>query len=369
MIRSTFALFAALLAGPVAADAHMMFELRGNGGNCRGCEWISAEGEITPQTPEAFSQLGTYPGLTVVLSSRGGDLAAGMELGRLFRQAGLTTRVGRTIPDIGLWHRVDQEASECSSACAYAFLGGQTRWLETNTRLGFHQFYDRTLLNAPPQVMSELEQIYQDARDQYVTGQIVSYLIDMQIDTRLYSIASAVGPNDPIRYLTAEEAVLIGIDNVTDALGPWSITPFGEGLLAEATTSSSDRKLRLYCSNDGNHYLTYFIPSDAPDQDAQTIDNTLSRYSDRRVDLRIGKLVIESRVTVVAPSTATGHVVVALALEEIEAQRIAQAPSIMFFNDNLSVPNVGLGVYVDLFKIDHITGNPHMPLRGFRLCI
>src|ERR1700736_6446981 len=65
----------------------MTFTLAGNGGNCNGCEWIAAEGPITQRTPpdfEAFLKLfGTdVDGReTVRLSSNGGNLVAGLELG------------------------------------------------------------------------------------------------------------------------------------------------------------------------------------------------------------------------------------------------------------------------------------------------
>jgi hypothetical protein len=50
---------------PVAAAVHavsasaaisepMTFYLAGNGGNFVGCEWVAAQGEIMPETPELF---------------------------------------------------------------------------------------------------------------------------------------------------------------------------------------------------------------------------------------------------------------------------------------------------------------------------
>ena len=32
----------------------MTFYLAGNGGNFVGCEWVAAQGEIMPETPELF---------------------------------------------------------------------------------------------------------------------------------------------------------------------------------------------------------------------------------------------------------------------------------------------------------------------------
>lgn len=52
-----------LLAAPytvsasVAMSEPMTFHLAGNGANCVGCEWIAAQDEIMPETPELFSAL------------------------------------------------------------------------------------------------------------------------------------------------------------------------------------------------------------------------------------------------------------------------------------------------------------------------
>ena len=60
---------------------------------------------------------------TVVLESEGGDLYAGLELGRMLLNFAMNTRV-----DVF-----------CESACAYMFLGGTERILGRGGRLGFHR--------------------------------------------------------------------------------------------------------------------------------------------------------------------------------------------------------------------------------------
>ena len=59
----------------------------------------------------------------VVLESEGGDLYAGLEIGRMFIDFAVDTKV----------------TVFCESACAYAFLGGQNRILGRGGRLGFHR--------------------------------------------------------------------------------------------------------------------------------------------------------------------------------------------------------------------------------------
>ena len=70
-------------------------------GNCQDeCnQWISAEGEITPETPARLQAILKTLGerkLPVVLQSYGGDMDAAFAIGRTIRAAGLETSIGRT---------------------------------------------------------------------------------------------------------------------------------------------------------------------------------------------------------------------------------------------------------------------------------
>ncbi|HWT60934.1 MAG TPA: hypothetical protein VN284_24115, partial [Rhizobium sp.] len=70
-------------------------------GNCQDecTQWISAEGEITPETPARLQAILKTLGerkLPVVLQSYGGDMDAAFAMGRTIRAAGLETSIGRT---------------------------------------------------------------------------------------------------------------------------------------------------------------------------------------------------------------------------------------------------------------------------------
>ncbi|PDT05880.1 hypothetical protein CO666_04600 [Rhizobium chutanense] len=70
-------------------------------GNCQEecTQWISAEGDITPDTPARLKAILKTLGdrkLPVVLQSNGGDMDAAFAMGRMIRAAGLETSVGRT---------------------------------------------------------------------------------------------------------------------------------------------------------------------------------------------------------------------------------------------------------------------------------
>ena len=79
-------------------------------------------------------------GTDVYLDSSDGDVAAGMELGRLFRAARFNTHLGtwRT----GSWRTAGPPArpATCLDACAYAWLGGVYRWSPSGAdRIGLHE--------------------------------------------------------------------------------------------------------------------------------------------------------------------------------------------------------------------------------------
>ena len=84
---------------------------------------IYAEGEITADTPTQFQdflrvneKLRPY---VIYLNSKGGDLLAGLELGRMIRSEKLNTSLGR--PDF------NNDGAACDGACPLAFLGGVDR--------------------------------------------------------------------------------------------------------------------------------------------------------------------------------------------------------------------------------------------------
>jgi hypothetical protein len=84
-----------------AAAEPMHFEAIRNGGNCAGCAYTQASGEITLDTAKNFEafvrsqEFGTGP---IRLNSLGGSLGGGILLGELFRSMGVPTEVGSSAP-------------------------------------------------------------------------------------------------------------------------------------------------------------------------------------------------------------------------------------------------------------------------------
>ncbi|RAI01030.1 hypothetical protein DLJ53_17565 [Acuticoccus sediminis] len=86
------------------------------------------EGELLPGDQYVFQEvISDVPVGIVLLSSPGGSLDAGIEIGKLIRLRGLGTVV--------------IDGTECLSACALAWLGGQPRAMQPNAMIGFHAAY------------------------------------------------------------------------------------------------------------------------------------------------------------------------------------------------------------------------------------
>lgn len=228
-----------------AFDTPMTFALAGSGGNCNGCEWISAIGVIEEDTPAKFqkfiSEFSYRP--AIYLHSPGGNLMAGLELGRLIRANGFDTVISNTIPVDDLETSVP---GVCASACAYAFFGGVNRQLERDSRLGFHQFYRQasTVEASGDDTVEKLG----ISPDQFISGLLIAYAVEMGVDARILTVASTTGSNE-IATLSEEELEALNV--VTrKGFGDWWMEPFGDGLVVAARaldSYSSERQITIYC--------------------------------------------------------------------------------------------------------------------------
>lgn len=140
-------------------DRPMDFILVHTGDCSESCiQWISAEGEITSDSPKRLKALlKRLKGkkLPVVFQSYGGAVNGALAIGRLIRAAGLETAVGRTtLNDCPMLDRrctqkivrngwsegeVTSAGSYCYSACPLAFAGGTVRAGAGISLIGLHQ--------------------------------------------------------------------------------------------------------------------------------------------------------------------------------------------------------------------------------------
>ncbi|MGE0621121.1 MAG: hypothetical protein AB7O54_00785 [Pseudomonadales bacterium] len=206
----------------------MSFVYSGSGGNCSACVWVAAEGEITEQTPDLFRhyvETGGFYG-TVALHSPGGNLKAGLELGLLFRELGVTTIVAKTEKDKEPPYLAGQMvAGVCASACAYAFMGGVQRhvggddwWSVPEGRVGIHQFSMESTVLAP--LESTQSQV----------GLLLAYTLSMGINSEVLVAASVTPPTD-MHWVSRQDAIDVRLDNSTHYFSGWTPKTYGRGLM------------------------------------------------------------------------------------------------------------------------------------------
>ena len=169
----------------------------GNSSNCFGglCGTsITAEGEITDATPADFraflgANAPAHRGRIVVfIDSPGGKIVAGIELGKIFRQLGVTASVART---------GDSEQGSaltggiCFSACVYALMGATRRIAPHDSKIGVHRMF-----------------AYDGGARRYDDGQMAAmlrrYSNMMGVSPELIA-ATEQGTSDAIRILTPAE--------------------------------------------------------------------------------------------------------------------------------------------------------------------
>jgi hypothetical protein len=99
---------------------------------------ITVEGELAPGDERKFIDVALPNSeAIVVFRSDGGDLVAGIEIGKAIRMKGYATLV----PD----------EARCASACALAWLGGRVRFMSESALVGFHAAFlksDRKVTSA-----------------------------------------------------------------------------------------------------------------------------------------------------------------------------------------------------------------------------
>jgi hypothetical protein len=147
---------------------------------------VFLSGEITPaDVASATVMVGLLEsgkqkiaGNTVWLASNGGDIDAGMELGRLLRDRGLYTVVGKN--------------DQCMSACVFVFMGGERR--SVAGRLGIHRPFFPYTYDTPDR----------QARFRHLTTVLRQYIDELDFPASLYEAVMLVPP-ESIQILTPGE--------------------------------------------------------------------------------------------------------------------------------------------------------------------
>ncbi len=242
-----------------ANDPEMRFRVECSGNHSDSCV-VVAEGRITERTPDRFAALhddGEIEGNRVLFDSRGGALVGGLALGRMLRERGFETEVGRWEPDGGIGGRV-VPGGTCASACAYAFLGGTLRRVATGNRLGFHQFH----LTRPGMRQTDGSVLGSAETAQVLASEIITYLVEMDVDARIFARGTEAG-RLAMRYASETEMLTYGL--VTpEGFEPFFLEPWRDGIVAASRRRGPTRlydtltQITAYCRDDAAHLLLSF---------------------------------------------------------------------------------------------------------------
>lgn len=145
---------------------------------------IVLEGVIDSGAParvaEALRKAGS-DGADVFISSPGGNLFAGMQIGRLIRKARANTHIGTLAADPSNSFAgrpgVKHVPGPCFSACALAFLGGVYRFSTKGSQFGVHRFSSSS---GPTSGDLDTAQI--------VAAAVGTYIREMDVDPGLFDL-------------------------------------------------------------------------------------------------------------------------------------------------------------------------------------
>jgi hypothetical protein len=263
---------------------------------------IFADGDFTVDTPEAlqaFLKRSIYtPDTVIYLNSLGGDLGAGMEVGRVIRDAHLNTGVARNSRDPSQANTIDLNSFSrvypgyCVSACSLAFLGGVAREVKPGATYAVHQVSmncvdkKKARLQFPwvavPNVnyCPELDEAL--AMVQTASGAVAEYVRSMGADPIFINEMAKAGPNT-INALTEEQLNAYRI-NFRIRTESWSYETDAQGqffLQYRQGDEWKEDRVELYCDRTGSPRLYLWLVHDTRRstgrEDAQRIVDLASK--------------------------------------------------------------------------------------------
>lgn len=194
---------------------------------------IVLEGEIDADSPRRLKQAisgVTAPWIHVYLSSPGGNLVAGMKIGRILREANATVTLGlideqkRTRPAI------------CLSACSLAFLGGSYRFVNERSLYGMHRAFTSRSSSTDLDV------------GQIISAAVASYMREMDVDVALLDLMVKAG-RDGMYVLSTEELTKYRVVNNGRKNPVWTLEAFDGGVYLNGVQESiyGTGKVFIFC--------------------------------------------------------------------------------------------------------------------------
>lgn len=148
-----------------------------------GTSFILISGPMEINDDEKFEKIiANLDRAIVLLSSPGGSLTTGIIIGARIRAKKFDTLVA--------------EETQCASACALAWLGGNQRYLTKTSQIGFHTSYEK---------IGSYKKISLSGNEL-----VRSYLGALRIGDRAFSYITGPGPEE-IQWLSVRDALRIGV--------------------------------------------------------------------------------------------------------------------------------------------------------------
>jgi hypothetical protein len=230
---------------------------------------IYLDGSIEPNTPEVFANALADKNITpghVCLNSPGGDLAAGIQLGREIRKRGLSTEIGTRGPKYG-----QAKPGGCYSACVLAYVGGYFRLSHKDSLLGAHRF-SRTVISKDDLDLAQV-----------VSARIVAYLKEMGISVELFERMTKVG-KDQISILSLEDATRLQVVNNGKLAAAWTLENVDGVIFLTGTQTTwwGTGNFKLVCDEAGGVLVA--VSFQVGQENAEQIAATYADHYSLRVD-------------------------------------------------------------------------------------
>ncbi len=175
-------------------------------------------------------------GSSLYLHSSGGSLVGGMALGRVIRENRLQTYIGQFNPA----SRFRSNPGYCYSACALAFRGGEKHFLYQSSLYGVHRFFWKQHSDNDADVA------------QIISSAVVEYIRSMDVDTKLFALASQGSSSE---IITPSLETLLALNVINNGRKPvkWTIESITGAmyLKGEQETANGINKFMLVCPAGG----------------------------------------------------------------------------------------------------------------------
>jgi hypothetical protein len=184
-------------------------------------------------------------GSDIYLNASGDDIAAGIALGRQFRDGSMVTHFGtqrlpRHAGTVG-------KPAMCTGACAYAYLGGLYRWAPTGAdRIGF------------PASQASDPKPTGAVSAQQAPDDVATYLKDMDIDTTALTPMLAASRDSPV-WLTADQMISSRLANNgrLPLIATYQVQSGAPYLVLNEVKRGGEHRMTLQCKQ-GNVTLTAY---------------------------------------------------------------------------------------------------------------